>query len=279
VNGEARTEQVPLYEGSLLYERGYSRFDEPRRRRPAADPLVYELTRYARGGEYIVWNHADDGSSAQTARFYVKEDAVLYMFAGTAMPVPEGWTYIEGSIDVNVNRYKGTCSVYMKRVKAGEQTVISADGNALPLIAARSIDKLRSAVTVSERNPFSCIIQGLFDPWYRLRPDTYRSGTLLDLNVVVWPEFSAEKLPLTDKWYYGTADGKKTPLTGDEYEVPDVTKDTEITLYAELVTPDGFVVTSAERSITAEPKPAERPHDNWWFFYPLSGTGSSGGRW
>ncbi len=276
-DGEARTEQVPLFEGGLLYERGYGRPDQNRRYRPSADPFIHGLTRYARGGEYIVWKETDDGSSEQKARFYVKEDAVLYMFADTAMPVPEGWTYIEDNIDVNRNRYNGTCSVYMKRVKAGEQTVIPAGTSALPLIAAQSVDELRSAVTISEQNPFSCIFRGMYDQWYRLRPDTYRSGTVLNLDVVVWPEYSAEKLPLTDKWYYSVSGGGKTALTGDGYEIPAVTEDTKITLYAELVTPDGYVVTSAERSITAEPKPEERPYDDWWFFNPL--PGSSGWRW
>jgi hypothetical protein len=278
VNGDARTVRAPLYEGMMLYERQYS-WQYGYNRRRMHDPFVHQLTHYARGGDYIEWNAEDDGSTKQTARFYVKQDAVLYLFADKTMPVPEGWAYVEEGIDVNSSRYNGTCSVYMKRVKAGVQTVITTDGEALPLIAAQSVDELHSAVTISERNPFSFTLPGMYDLWHWPRPDTYRSGTVLNLEAVVWPEYSAEKLPLTDRWYYSVAGGAKTPLEGDGYEVPSVTEDTEITLYAELATPDGYIVTTAARSITAEPKPAEQPYDGWWFFTPQSGTGNSGGRW
>jgi hypothetical protein len=278
VNGDERNEICPLLEGMPLYEfefHGRPRsFDfrgkfGPRYERHWAHNLIGRLPDYARGGEYIVWKERDiELDSSKTASFYVKQDAVVYMFAEKGAAIPSGWTFIESGIRINDDWYPAGCDAYMRWASAGERVTITEKGidAPLPLIVAQGIDVLTTKIQLS------VIDEGFVNVWFDFTgwlgsymfpiPDvrkdsTFYGGSTLRLTARVTPESSMRKLPLKDVWYAEVA-GTRRQLEGDAWELPSVSEKTAATLYAEIVTPDGKVVSSAQRSFTIVPQP-KRP--------------------
>lgn len=246
VTGDRNRDGIPQKYWSDVYDRFWER------------AYFNTLPAYVLGSDYIRYKATDLMIEDQRdISFYLKKDAVIYMFAAPDMNVDESWTLIDEHAMIQSGWYREGWKLYMRRADKAELITVNAGERpqALPIIAVKEDLKVTAKITLERSDAWD-------DIYYKGRK-TYRSGVMIHLDVVETPDNIGNAVPVTKKWLM-TMNGKTVNLADLYYHIPEVSQSTDVTFTYEITGLDGEMLARDELTITVSPP--DKPEDVYpWY--------------
>jgi len=205
------------------------------------------LPRFILGAEYIKYKATDLMiEEERQISFYVRENAVLYMYAAPTLPVDNSWTLIDEHAHIQNEWYPEGWKLYMKRVSKGEKINVYAGTQdvAMPVIAVKEEPVVDTEITIERYASWD-------DSYYKGQKE-FRPGILIHVDAVVNPREPEVDLPITRKWTL-YINGEETELSNLWYTIPNVENESEFVFEYTIISADGKIESRAEKSITVYP--------------------------
>lgn len=205
------------------------------------------LPKFVLGAEYIKYKATDLMiEEKRNISFYVRDNAVIYMFAGPDLPVENTWTLIDEHAYIQNSWYPDGWKLYMKRVEKGEKVNVYAGTRdvALPVIAVKKEPIVDTEITLERYASWDDSIYGEIKQ--------FRPGVLIHLDAIVTPQEPEVDLPVTRKWTL-YIDGVENEISTLWYTIPNVEKETEFTFEYTITSTDGKLESKSEKTIKVYP--------------------------
>lgn len=188
--------------------------------------------------------------------FYVKKNALVYMYVAPNMTMDDTWFLLDDAAHVQDAWYSQGWKLYMKRVGEKQNVSVNVPKEcALPIIVVKEEPEIETEMMFERFSAWD-------DVYYGGRK-SFRSGVQVHVDAKVNPIAVEQILPVTRKWSV-IMNGVETPLNNLWFDIPLVTEDTELTFRYKIDSADGKCESMVEKTIIVSPPDAPEVLYPWY---------------